>query len=110
MSLEMSPGNAARDHSRFDEAQETLRAVGSGEVDAFVISDRSGDRVCTLGGADGPYRAMVECMSEGALTVTAVGLILFSNERFASLVQQPSVNRPGDGGPRGAQKRQVIFA
>jgi signal transduction histidine kinase len=32
---------------------------------------------------------MVESMSEGALTVAADGLILFSNQRFASLVQQP---------------------
>lgn len=74
---------------RLDEAEETLRAVRSGEVDAIVAPGPEGDRVYTLKGADETYRVMVQEMAEGALTLTLEGLILFSNKRFASLIQTP---------------------
>ena len=45
---------------RLDEAEETLRALRSGEVDAVVASAPDGDRVYTLKGADEAYRAMVQ--------------------------------------------------
>ena len=71
---------------RLDEAEETLRALRSGEVDAVVASGPDGDRVYTLKGADEAYRVMVENMAEGALAVTRDGLILFSNEQFATML------------------------
>ncbi len=74
---------------RLDEAEETLRALRSGEVDAIVASGPDGDRVYTLKGADEAYRVMVQRMAEGALTLTRDGLILFSNEQFASLLGIP---------------------
>lgn len=74
---------------RLDEAEEALRALRSGEVDAVVASGPEGDRVYTLVGADEPYRVMVQGMAEGALTLTVDGLILFSNEQFATLVRRP---------------------
>jgi PAS domain S-box-containing protein len=74
---------------RLDEAEETLRALRSGEVDAVVASGPDGDRVYTLQGADEGYRVMVETMAEGALAVSRDGLILFSNEQFASLLGVP---------------------
>ena len=74
---------------RLDEAEETLRALRSGEVDAVVASGPDGDRVYTLQGADEGYRVMVETMAEGALAVARDGLILFSNEQFASLLGIP---------------------
>ena len=55
---------------RLDEAEETLRALRSGEVDAVVASGPDGDRVYTLKGADEAYRVMVQNMAEGALTLT----------------------------------------
>jgi signal transduction histidine kinase/CheY-like chemotaxis protein len=72
-----------------DEAQETLRALASGEVDAVVVSGADGDQVYTLRGADQAYRVMVEGMAEGALTLTAGGLILFANKQFATIVRSP---------------------
>ena len=69
--------------ARLDEAEETLRALRSGEVDAIVASGPEGDRVYTLKGADETYRVMVQEMAEGALTLTLDGLILFSNKQFA---------------------------
>ena len=74
---------------RLDEAEETLRALSDGEVDAVVVSGPDGDRVYTLKGADEAYRIMVENMAEGALTLALDGVILFSNEQFASMVSLP---------------------
>src|ERR1039457_1921148 len=74
---------------RLDEAEETLRALRSGEVDAIVASGPQGDQVYTLKGADETYRVMVQEMAECALTLTLGGLILFSNEQFATLLRIP---------------------
>ena len=74
---------------RLDEAEETLRALRQGEVDAIVASGPDGDRVYTLKGADEAYRIMVEEMGEGAITLSSDGLILFSNERFAAMLGLP---------------------
>lgn len=74
---------------RLEEAQETLRAIRAGEVDAIVVSGPDGDRVYTLTGADEPYRVLVQDMAEGAVTLARDGLILFSNEQFASMAGVP---------------------
>lgn len=75
--------------ARLDEAEETISALRSGEVDAIVTSGPDGEQVFTLRGADEPYRVMVQGMAEGALTLTADGLILFSNQQFAAMVRRP---------------------
>lgn len=73
--------------ARMTEAEDTLRAIGAGEVDAFVLSDGgSGRRVFTLSTADRPYRIFVENMRDGAATVSANGLILYANQRLATLL------------------------
>jgi PAS domain S-box-containing protein len=74
---------------RLDAAEEILRAMRSGEVDAIVTSGPDGDCVYTLKGADEAYRLMVQKMAEGAVTVTPDGLILFSNEKLASILMIP---------------------
>jgi len=75
--------------ARLEEAEETLRAIRNGEVDALVVSGEHGEQVFTLRGADHPYRVLIESMSEGALTLTAEGLILYANRRVAELVKAP---------------------
>jgi two-component system, cell cycle sensor histidine kinase and response regulator CckA len=75
--------------SRLQEAEETLRAIGSGEVDAFVVSGPSGEQVFTLEGADHTYRVMVETMQEGAVKLSADGTILYCNQRLSTLLQTP---------------------
>ncbi len=72
---------------RLEEAEETLRAIGKGEVDALVVSTAEGDRVFTLMGAEHPYRVMVETMNEGAATLASDGTILYCNQRFADIVK-----------------------
>jgi PAS domain S-box-containing protein len=74
---------------RLDAAEETLRALRNGEVDAIVASGPEGNCVYTLKGADEAYRLMVQNMAEGALTVAPDGLILFSNEKFSSILAIP---------------------
>lgn len=75
--------------ARLHDAEETLRALRNGEVDAIVASGPDGDRVYTLKGADEAYRIMVEEMGEGAITLSAGGLILFSNSHFAAMLHRP---------------------
>jgi two-component system, cell cycle sensor histidine kinase and response regulator CckA len=75
--------------SRLAAAEETLQALQSGEVDAIVVSAEDGERVYTLKGADEPYRAMVQGMAEGAVTLSKDGLILFANEQFATMLERP---------------------
>jgi PAS domain S-box-containing protein len=74
---------------RLREAEETLEAIRGGYVDAIVVGGPHGEQVFTLRGADHRYRQLVETMNEGALLVSADGLIVYSNSRFAMLVGAP---------------------
>jgi diguanylate cyclase (GGDEF)-like protein len=75
---------------RLDEAEDTLRAIRSGEVDALVVSDGgAAQRVFTLSTADRPYRMFVESMRDGAATVSSDGVILYANQRLAELLSCP---------------------
>ena len=74
---------------QLQETQEALLAIQGGSVDALVVPSESGEKIFTLVNADRPYRILLEEMSEGALTMTAEGLILFSNQRFAETVKTP---------------------
>ena len=76
--------------ARVAEAEDTLRAIAAGEVDAFVVADDAlGSRVFTLSTADRPYRMFVENMRDGAATLSASGLILFANRRLSELLSCP---------------------
>lgn len=71
------------------EAQETLDAIRSGEVDAVVVSGPNGSQIYSLSSVEQPYRVYVERMQEGAVTVSADGLILYANQRFAEMLKMP---------------------
>jgi PAS domain S-box-containing protein len=71
------------------EAEDTLRAIRSGEVDALVVAGPQGNQVYTLTGADSTYRVLVEAMNEGALVMTGDGAIMYSNSAFADMVDIP---------------------
>ncbi len=75
--------------ARLAEAEETLRAIRQGEIDALVVEGNAGNQVYTLHSAEEPYRNLVEQMQEGAVVITGHGDILYSNARFAALVGQP---------------------
>ena len=75
--------------ARLAVAEETLRSIRSGEVDALVVSTSEGDRVFTLRGADEPYRIMVEQMSEGAASLSPDRIVLYANRRLAEMLDTP---------------------
>jgi len=74
---------------RLSEAEETLRAIREGEVDAVVVSGSKGEQIFSLVGTDSVYRLIVETMKEAAFTVTFDGKILFCNAQFGQLVKRP---------------------
>jgi PAS domain S-box-containing protein len=73
---------------RLAEAEETLRALRAGEVDAVLV-EAEREQVFTLESADKPYRLLVEQMPQGAATLTVEGAILYCNRRFADLLKRP---------------------
>jgi diguanylate cyclase (GGDEF)-like protein/PAS domain S-box-containing protein len=82
--------STAEIHARLSEAEETLRAIRNGEVDALVVRDSApAAQVFTLSSADRPYRLFVENMRDGAATVSETGTILYANRRLAELVSRP---------------------
>jgi PAS domain S-box-containing protein len=71
------------------EAEDALRAIREGEVDAVIVSGSKGERIFSLGESESLYRLMVETMSEAGLAVTPEGTVLFANNCFAKMVGKP---------------------
>lgn len=74
---------------RVAELQDALVALRKGGVDAIVLADADGTgalEVHPIGGTDRPYRTIVECMGEGAVTVTGEGTVVFANRQVAALL------------------------
>jgi PAS domain S-box-containing protein len=86
---DFAPADIDELRARLIEAEETLHAIRHGEVDALLVVDGNGERVYTLRSADAPYRAVVEQMQEGAVTLNDRGDIVYSNRRFAAMVGVP---------------------
>src|SRR5664279_4086430 len=92
----MTPGGSSRDQeimlleNRLAVAEETLRALRAGEVDAIVVNTGQGEqRIYTLETDERPYRHLVERMSEGAALADTDGLIVYANQRLATLLGLP---------------------
>jgi PAS domain S-box-containing protein len=75
--------------ARLREAEEALRAIREGEVDAVVVKGAKGEQVYTLSGAETIYRQAVQTMAEAAMAASADGRIIFCNERLAEFLQEP---------------------
>ena len=75
--------------SRLFETEEALDAIRNGEVDAILVNGREGEQVYSISSAETPYRTFIEEMSEGAVTLTKDGVILYCNRTFSELVNQP---------------------
>jgi len=75
--------------TRLADAEETLRAIRTGEVDTVMVAGKEGSQVFTLEGAEHAYRVLIESMNEGALTLTADKVILYANQCFARMVKCP---------------------
>jgi PAS domain S-box-containing protein len=74
---------------RLEEAEGALRAIRSGEVDAFVVVSDGREKILTFDTVDRPYRLMVEQMRQGAALLDAEGVILYANECLSKLAGRP---------------------
>jgi PAS domain S-box-containing protein len=74
----------------FEDADQVIRAIHHGDVDAFVVMKGTDPQVVTLAGVDEPYRVLVQRMNEGVLTVDPDGYILFVNDRLSELTGFPT--------------------
>jgi PAS domain S-box-containing protein len=75
--------------ARLAEAEDTLRAIQDGEVDAVVVSGRHGPSIYSLTGVETSYRLMVETMKDAALTLALDGNIVYSNAQFGQMLGIP---------------------
>jgi len=74
---------------QLQEANETIQAIRTGQVDALVVQTENGAQLYTLKTADHTYRVFIEKMKEGAVTLDSNGIILYSNSQFAAIVNLP---------------------
>ncbi len=71
------------------EANETIEAIRTGQVDTLVVQGAKGHQLYTLKTADQAYRVFIEKMTEGAVTLSREGLILYANSQFAAMAGLP---------------------
>jgi PAS domain S-box-containing protein len=75
--------------NRLFEAEDTLRAIREGEVDAVVVYGPAGEQIYTLKGADYSYRILIEAMNEGAGILALDGDILYANQKLSEILGAP---------------------
>src|SRR6186713_113749 len=71
------------------EANETIHAIRTGQIDALVVETDDGPQLYTLKSADHTYRVFIEKMKEGAVTLNGKGIILYCNSQFADMINMP---------------------
>lgn len=71
---------------QLEEANDTIEAIRTGQIDALVVQADNGHQLYTLRSADQTYRIFIEKMTEGAVTLNPQGIILYCNSQFASMV------------------------
>lgn len=74
---------------RLTEAEETLKAIQEGEIDAVVVNGENDTQVFTLKGADYAYRVLIEEMNEGVAMLTPDRTIFYCNNQMASILKTP---------------------
>jgi len=78
---------------RLEEAEETLRAIRDGEVDALVIGGGPRlEEVFTLEGGTESYRAFMEAMDFGAAALDAEGRLVYANSALCDLLDRSSAD------------------
>jgi two-component system, OmpR family, phosphate regulon sensor histidine kinase PhoR len=74
---------------KLSEAEETIHAIRTGQVDAIVVENGEGHQLYSLKSSDQTYRVFIEKMKEGAVTLNKDEVILYCNSQFASMVGVP---------------------
>lgn len=73
--------------ARLYEAEETLRAIREGEIDAVVVKGGTTEQVFTLDDGQS-YRAFMEAMDIGAAAFDAEAQLLYANQALCTLLDQ----------------------
>ncbi len=73
--------------SQLTEAEDTIDAIRTGAVDAFIVTGKNGHELYTLKSSDLIYRLFIEKMAEGAVTLNNEGYILYCNSSFACMLE-----------------------
>jgi PAS domain S-box-containing protein len=74
---------------RLEEAEDTIRAIREGEVDALVVRPVQQEQIFTLQGASDSYRAFMETMGHGAAALGPEGKVLYANRVLTTLIGKP---------------------
>lgn len=75
--------------SQLEEANDTIDAIRTGQIDALVVKNGEGHQLFTLKSADQTYRVFIEKMNEGAVTLNSDGVIVYCNSSFANAMKLP---------------------
>ncbi|UYY59785.1 sensor histidine kinase [Sphingomonas sp. S2-65] len=99
---------------RLAEAEDTLRAIRDGEVDALVVRGAQSDEVFALGGQDS-YRAFMEAMDIGAAALDGDGALIYANSALCGMFGRTAKNLQQDGifaalGEEGARAVRALIA
>ena len=72
---------------RLEEAEEVIRAIREGEIDALVVRNETlGEEIFTLEGGVESYRSFMEAMNIGAAAFDDATNLLYANNELATLV------------------------
>lgn len=71
--------------SELFDANNIIDAIKEGSVDALVLHHDGEPQIYSIESADYTYRILIEKFSEGALSITDDGLILYCNDAFGKL-------------------------
>ncbi len=69
------------------EANETIEAIRTGQIDAIVVNNGDNRQLYTLKSADHTYRVFIEKMTEGAVTLDKNGIVIYCNSQFATMIK-----------------------
>jgi signal transduction histidine kinase len=90
--------------ARLHEAEATLEAIRTGEVDALVVAGPGGEQTLAIEGATHPYHVLLNAMSDGAALLLPDGTILFGNRRLGEIARAPLERL------RGSRFQQLVAA
>jgi signal transduction histidine kinase len=90
--------------ARLAEAEATLEAIRSGEVDALVVAGPAGEQTRAIEGATHPYHVLLNAMNDGAALLLPDGTILFANRRLGEIAREPLERL------RGSRFQQLVAA
>tara|TARA_R110002020_G_scaffold174704_3_gene366217 strand:+ start:2374 stop:3612 length:1239 start_codon:yes stop_codon:yes gene_type:complete len=72
------------------DANNIIEAIRSGEIDALIVHKNGRSEIYSIESADYTYRILIEKFSEGALSMTYNGIILYCNDSFGKILNLPT--------------------